>query len=39
MESAFIVGAVSALVDYEGLDVLIRAVARLVADTSVPSPA
>ena len=36
MDEAFIVGAVSALVDYEGLDVLIRAVARLVADTSVP---
>ncbi|ATG50888.1 glycosyl transferase family 1 [Brachybacterium vulturis] len=36
MDEAFIIGAVSALVDYEGLDVLIRAVARLVADASVP---
>src|SRR5699024_5544122 len=33
---AWIVGAVSALVDYEGLDLLVRAAAQLIADTSVP---
>lgn len=33
---ALLVGAVSALVDYEGFDVLLRAVARLVADDTVP---
>lgn len=33
---AVIVGAVSALVDYEGFDVLLRAVARIVRDEAVP---
>ncbi|WP_172805649.1 glycosyltransferase [Brachybacterium avium] len=36
-EGAFLVGAVSALVEYEGLDVLLRAVAQLLGDPSVPS--
>jgi len=35
-DEACIVGAVSALVDYEGLDLLVRAAAQLIADTSVP---
>src|SRR5699024_10119652 len=35
-DGAWIVGAVSALVEYEGLDLLVRAVAQLIADTSVP---
>ncbi|MGP5036515.1 glycosyltransferase family 4 protein [Brachybacterium alimentarium] len=35
--NAFLVGAVSALVDYEGYDVLLRAVAHLVTDESAPS--
>ncbi|MGP5079607.1 glycosyltransferase [Brachybacterium alimentarium] len=34
---AFLVGAVSALVDYEGYDVLLRAVALLLDDESTPS--
>lgn len=33
---AFLVGAVSALVDYEGYDVLLRAMALLLADEAVP---
>lgn len=33
---AFLVGAVSALVDYEGFDVLLRAVSLLLADEAVP---
>ncbi|MGO1407004.1 MAG: glycosyltransferase [Brachybacterium sp.] len=35
-ESAFLVGAVSALVDYEGYDVLLRAVALLIGDDAIP---
>lgn len=34
---AFLVGAVSALVDYEGYEVLLHAVARIVADESLPT--
>ncbi|WP_422115735.1 glycosyltransferase [Brachybacterium sp. UNK5269] len=33
---AFLVGAVSALVEYEGYDILLRAVALLIQDESVP---
>lgn len=36
-EQSFIVGAVSALVDYEGFDTLLRAVALLIEDTSTPA--
>lgn len=36
MEEAFVVGAVSALVDYEGFDTLLRAVARLTSDDAMP---
>lgn len=32
----FVVGAVSALVDYEGLDLLLRAVSQVIRDESVP---
>lgn len=35
-EDALVIGAVSALVDYEGFDVLLRAVATVLADESVP---
>ncbi|GAA1489390.1 glycosyltransferase family 4 protein [Brachybacterium sacelli] len=35
-EDAFLVGAASALVDYEGFDVLLRAVALLLADETLP---
>src|SRR5699024_7260172 len=35
-DEACIVGAVSALVDYEGLDLRVRAAAQRIADTSVP---
>ncbi|HLR44177.1 MAG TPA: glycosyltransferase [Brevibacterium sp.] len=34
---AFAVGAVSALVDYEGFDILLRAVARIIGDESAPA--
>lgn len=36
MEDAFVVGAVSALVDYEGFDTLLRAAALIIADSTVP---
>jgi len=38
-EGAFLLGAASALVDYEGFDVLLRAVAVVVADETLPMPA
>ena len=37
-DDALCVGAVSALVDYEGFDVLIRAVAQILKDDTVPAP-
>lgn len=37
-EGALVVGAVSALVDYEGHDVLLRAVARILHDAKSPQP-
>lgn len=36
MGDAFIVGSVSAVVEYEGLDILLRAVAHLLADGATP---
>lgn len=36
-DDALCVGAVSALVDYEGFDVLVRALAALLADSDVPT--
>lgn len=37
MQGAFVIGTVSALVEYEGLDVLLRAVARLLSRETTPS--
>ena len=37
MDDEFVVGAVSALVDYEGFDTLLRAAALLISDSVVPA--
>src|SRR5699024_8565396 len=38
MGEAFIVGSVSAVVDYEGFDVLLRAAAQLITSEATPEP-
>lgn len=38
MDDCFLVGAVSALVDYEGFDTLLRAAARIIRGTQAPEP-